>query len=77
MWMATVKTKQDIPLTNALLEENVWGHKQYGDQTIPAGTKITITKGLQFEYALWIGYGIYDLPKEYIDESTINVKVHE
>lgn len=31
---------------------------------------ITITKGKNYEYALWCGAGIYDLPGEYVGEIT-------
>jgi len=53
MWAAIAKAKKDIPLEGRI---------------IPKGTVITITKGLEFEYALWTSPYIWDLPKEYIGE---------
>lgn len=38
---------------------------------IKKGDKITITKGVKFKYAAWTSSGIFDLPEEYVDESSI------
>jgi hypothetical protein len=75
MWMAEAKAIQDIPLPDGLLEEGVWGHKKYGEVILPKGKDITITKGKRFKYALWCGHGIYDLPGEYVDETTLKIIV--
>ena len=36
---------------------------------IPKGSTITVTKGVQYEYALWSSEGIFDLPEEYVGET--------
>lgn len=36
---------------------------------IPAGEKITVTKGKHEKYALWHNTGIWDLPEEYVGET--------
>lgn len=80
MWMAEAKAKIDIPLHDAKLETVWWGRAskddvaKYGDAVISAGRLVTITKGLNEKYALWCGHGLYDLPEEYVDESTISIK---
>lgn len=38
---------------------------------IKKGDKITITKGVKQKYAAWTSKGIFDLPIEYVDESSI------
>jgi len=37
------------------------------------GQKVTITKGVKFEYAVWAGIAIVDVPKEFINKKTIKV----
>jgi hypothetical protein len=36
---------------------------------IPKGSTITLTKGKDYEYALWSSEGIFDLPAEYVGET--------
>jgi hypothetical protein len=40
---------------------------------IEQGTKITITKGKNEKYALWHSTGIWDLPEEFVNESSIRI----
>ena len=44
---------------------------------VKKGEEVTITKGREYEYALWCTEGIFDLPAEYIDKSTIVVFSHK
>jgi hypothetical protein len=52
MWFTEAIAKIDIPLGDNFF--------------IKQGSKITITKGFDYEFALWHSYGIYDLPSEYV-----------
>lgn len=41
--------------------------------TVKEGDTVTITKGREYKYALWCTEGVFDLPEEYIDKSSIVV----
>jgi hypothetical protein len=56
MWAAYAKLRIAIPDIHESLVE---------------GKEVTITKGVNEKYALWHHTGIYDLPEEYIDSTTI------
>jgi len=56
MWAAEAKAKKRIQLDNF---------------TIKKDEKITITRGRQYEYAIWHSVGIFDLPKEYVKDIRI------
>lgn len=60
MWAAEATANKKIPL---------------GDVIINKGEKITITRGKEYEYAIWHSEGIFDLPKKYVkDIKVISVK---
>jgi hypothetical protein len=65
MWAAEVITCKNILLCDNDRFENV--------EVIEKGTKITITKGKNQKYALWLHFGIWDLHERHIDESTIKI----
>ena len=56
MWAAEAKAKKKIPLDDLIINK---------------GEKITITRGREYQYAIWHSKGIFDLPKEYVK----NIKV--
>lgn len=69
MWSAKAKLKKDTP---------------FGDNILKKGTRVNITKGREYEYAIWgVDDGIidkwdkipkkfiWDVPKEYINEKSI------
>jgi len=68
MWAAEVILTKDIDCGT---------HKDLFNKDIHtiarAGEKVTITKGVKSDYAVWHTGGIMDTPKEYIDEKTIKV----
>jgi hypothetical protein len=68
MWAAEAILKKDIDCGT---------YKSFvGDKIntiLKKGQKVTITKGREYEYAVWGGTAIMDTPKEYIDEKTIKV----
>lgn len=53
MWAAEAIAKKKIPLGNGIINK---------------GEKITITRGREYEYAIWHSEGIFDLPKEYVKD---------
>jgi hypothetical protein len=53
MWAAKAIAKKKIPLDNTIINK---------------GEKITITRGKEYEYAIWHSAGIFDLPKEYVKD---------
>lgn len=65
MWSATAITKRNI-----LLCDNDYFNDA---KVIKKGTQITITKGINEQYAMWSHYGIYDLDEGYVDESTLKI----
>lgn len=73
MWAAKVITKKTIPLLrkNNICRENGRNVIPIEFDIIEENTSITITKGKDCKYAIWSHYGIYDLPEEFIDETTI------
>ncbi len=44
---------------------------------VKKGEEVTITRGLKYKYALWGNEGVFDLPAEYIDKSSIVVFSHK
>jgi hypothetical protein len=58
MWAAEVKLKKSILFPQGTLER---------------GLIVTITKGLNCKYALWVGHGIYDLKAKYVDQKTLKI----
>jgi hypothetical protein len=58
MWAAEAKLSKDIDL---------------GLEKVVKGTKVTITQGYKYEYAIWYNNCLWDTSKEFIDEPTIDV----
>lgn len=48
---------------------------QLGDNLYKEGDEITVTHGIECDYAAWTNAGIWDLPNEYIDKSSITTLV--
>lgn len=53
MWAASAKANIDIPLNDITIKEN---------------QEITITKGINYKYAIWHSSGIFDLPEKYVTD---------
>jgi len=53
MWAAEATAKKNIPLDDLIINK---------------GEKITITRGREYEYAIWHSEGVFDLPKEYVKD---------
>jgi len=77
MWSAEAIAKKDIPLLNPEVKDTDSLSKYMCMIKSPAeiskGAKITITRGRDTKYILWCSVGIFTLPEEYVDESTIKI----
>ena len=88
MWAAKAKLKKHTPLidnrkmgnrdflrfVNNIIagKEKKDIQKDLGIEILPEGSNVTITKGRKCKYAIW-HQSIWDCPKGYIDEETIEV----
>jgi hypothetical protein len=65
MWAAEATLKRNLHLSEKY---------EHPDDiiTIPKGTKVTITKGLNQKYCLWSSM-LWDIDENYIDEESIKV----
>lgn len=73
MWAAEAKAKKNIPLKKFSNLERIFGAKIDQQHTVKKGNSITITKGVKCKYAIWHHSGIWDLPEEYVNESSIKI----
>jgi hypothetical protein len=59
MWAAEAKLKKDFRVT-----------KTY---SVKKDTIVTITRGRDKKYAIWLSKGIFDIPRKYIDELSLKI----
>ena len=70
MWAAIAKLRK--PFDTKEIFKTV--SKEYDHQIkFKRGDEVTITKGVSYKYAIWCYGGVFDMPKRYINESTIKV----
>lgn len=62
MWAGIAKVKKPFSLGNLFYKP---------------GDEVTITHGVKCKYAAWVSVGVYDLPNELIDESSITELVKD